>query len=200
LSTVGHREAFRAFARAAKRAGLRFMVIGGTYRDVAIRAASTRDIDVVLIDSPDVDAAAMQAAGFRRVRGARYAWRFDARGRSVDVEIAALASSTAPEGPFSIAYQHAESATIEGITVSVPRIDDYVVLKLIAAAADRRRRARDLADVQAALEAFADHSGVDLSVPAIRARLRDVYRVDAARLRDLVALLRQVPRPAIRRR
>ena len=34
LSTVGHRQAFRAFARAAKRAGIRFMVIGGTFRDV----------------------------------------------------------------------------------------------------------------------------------------------------------------------
>ena len=48
LSTVGHAAAFRAFARVARDAGVRFMVIGGTFRDVAIRAASTRDIDVVL--------------------------------------------------------------------------------------------------------------------------------------------------------
>jgi hypothetical protein len=33
-----------------RRAGVRFMVIGGIFRDVAIRAASTGDIDVVLVD------------------------------------------------------------------------------------------------------------------------------------------------------
>ncbi len=32
----------------------RFMVIGGTFRDVAVRPASTRDIDVVLIDRKEI--------------------------------------------------------------------------------------------------------------------------------------------------
>src|SRR5213593_3837821 len=92
LSTVGHRQAFRAFARAAKRAGVRFMVIGGTFRDIAVRAASTRDIDIVLVDQRDLDADMMRAAGFSPVPRVPHAWRYAARGRAVDLEIAATAS------------------------------------------------------------------------------------------------------------
>src|SRR5437899_3407086 len=90
LSTVGHRQAFRAFARAAKRAGIRFMLIGGTFRDVAVRAASTRDIDIVLIDQKDLTPELMAAAGFARVPRAPYVWRYDAEGRTVDLEIAGV--------------------------------------------------------------------------------------------------------------
>ena len=75
LSTVGHRQAFRAFARAAKRAGIRFMVIGGTFRDIAVRAGSTRDIDIVLIDRKHLAPELMAAAGFTRVPRAPYVWR-----------------------------------------------------------------------------------------------------------------------------
>jgi len=195
LSTVGHRQAFRAFARAAKRAGIRFMVIGGTFRDVAVRAASTRDIDIVLIDQKDLAPELMAAAGFMRVPRAPYVWRYDAEGRTVDLEIAAVASSTEPAGPFSVAFQHAETAVVEGIEVALPRIEDFVILKLLAAAADRRRRARDLADVQAALEAFAGRAGTRLSVPTVRARLRDLYGLEGQRLKDVVEIFRQVPRP-----
>jgi len=195
LSTIGHGRAFRAFARTAKRAGIRFMVIGGTFRDVAVRAASTRDIDVVLIDRSDVDAELMRAAGFAPVPRSPHAWRYCAGGRTVDLEIAALASSTDPAGPFSVAFAQAETATIEGMRVTVPRIEDYVILKLLAAASDRRRRARDLADVQYALEAFPARRRTSLSVAGIRARLRDLYEVQGQRLKDLVALFRQVPRP-----
>ena len=77
-----------------------------------------------------------------------------------------------------------------------PRIEDYVVLKLLAAAANRRRRARDLADVQGALEAFPERAATSLSIAGVRARLRDVYAVQGQRLKTLVALFRQVPRPA----
>lgn len=84
LSTVGHGEAFRAFARAARGAGIRFMVIGGTFRDVAIRAASTRDIDVVLVDRDRLDAKVMAKAGFARVSGAPHAWRFRSGDREVE--------------------------------------------------------------------------------------------------------------------
>jgi predicted nucleotidyltransferase len=66
LSTVGHAAALRAFARAAKRAGVRFMVIGGTFRDVAVRASTTRDIDVVLVDRHELDEEAMAGEGFER--------------------------------------------------------------------------------------------------------------------------------------
>lgn len=66
LSTAGHGEVFRAFAGVAERAGIRFMVIGGTFRDVAVRAGSTRDIDVVLIDAAEPPEAAMTAAGSSR--------------------------------------------------------------------------------------------------------------------------------------
>src|SRR4029077_5335995 len=88
LRPVGHRQAFRAFARTAKRAGVQFMVIGGTFRDVAVRAASTRDIDIVLIDRKDMDPALMAEAGFSRVPRSPHVWRYDAEGRTVDVEIA----------------------------------------------------------------------------------------------------------------
>ena len=195
LSTVGHRRAFRAFARAAKRAGVQFMVIGGTFRDVAVRAASTRDIDIVLIDRKNMDPALMAEAGFSRVPRSPHVWRYDAEGRTVDVEIAAVASSTEPGGPFSVAFQHADIAVVEGIEVVVPCIEDFVILKLLAAAADRRRRARDLADVQATLEVFAGRAGSRLSVPALRARLRDLYGLQGQRLKDVVEIFRQVPRP-----
>jgi len=196
LSTVGHREAFRAFAEAARAAGIRFMIIGGTFRDVAVRSASTRDIDVVLIDRKELDPEMMRAAGFSRVSGSPQAWRYRAGDRTVDVEVAALASSTEPTGPFSVAFQHAERRTIEGLRAAVPRVDDYVILKLFAAAADRRRLARDLADVQHVLDAFPERSATELSIPAVRARLRDLYGVWGERLKDMLALLRQVPRPA----
>ena len=117
----------------------------------------------------------MTAAGFTRVPRAPYVWRYDAEGRTVDLEIAAIASSTEPEGPFSVAFHHADPRVVEGIEVTVPRIEDFVILKLLAAVADRRRRARDLADVQSALETFAGRAGARLSVPAVRARLRDLY-------------------------
>jgi predicted nucleotidyltransferase len=196
LSTIGHREAFRAFADAARAAGIRFMVIGGTFRDVAVRSASTRDIDVVLIDRKELDPEMMKAAGFSRVSGSPHAWRYRAGDRTVDVEVAALASSTEPAGPFSVAFQHAERRRIEGLRAAVPRVDDYVILKLFAAAADRRRLARDLADVQHVLEAFPERAVTELSIPAVRARLRDLYGVRGERLKDMLALLRQVPRPA----
>jgi hypothetical protein len=172
------------------------MVIGGTFRDVAVRAASTRDIDIVLIDRKDLDPALMAEAGFSRVPRSPHVWRYDAEGRTVDVEIAAVASSTEPGGPFSVAFQHADIAVVEGIEVVVPCVEDFVILKLLAAAADRRRRARDLADVQATLEAFAGRAGTRLSVPALRARLRDLYGLQGQRLKDVVAIFRQVPRPA----
>jgi len=173
LSTVGHRQAFRAFAR----------------------AASTRDIDIVLIDQKDLAPELMAAAGFMRVPRAPYVWRYDAAGRTVDLEIAGVASSTEPEGPFSVAFHHADTRVVEGIEVTMPRIEDFVILKLLAAAADRRRRARDLADVQATLEAFARRAGTRLSVPALRARLRDLYGLQGQRLEDVVAIFRRVPRP-----
>lgn len=195
LSTIGHAEAFRAFAGVAKQAGFRFMLIGGTFRDVAIRASSTRDIDVVLIDREDVDDGEMRAAGFRRRRGTRYAWSYRARGnRVVEIEIAALASSSGSEGPFSVAARHAVTTTVEGTLVSVPTTEDYVALKLIAAAADRRRTARDLADVQFALEAHPDRANDTLSVAGIRARLRDLYGIRGERLKEITSLFRAVPR------
>src|SRR3989454_5933831 len=193
LSTVGHRQAFRAFARAAKRAGIRFMVIGGTFRDIAVRTGSTRDIDIVLIDRKDLDPALMAGAGFTP---AAHVWRYDAKGRTVDLEIAAVASSTEPEGPFSVAFQHADTRVVEGIEVTVPRIEDFVILKLLAAVADRRRRARDLADVQSALVALAGRAGARLSVPAVRARLRDLYALQGQRLKDVMAMFRLVARSA----
>ena len=198
LSTVGHREAFRAFARAARAAGIRFLVIGGTFRDVAIRSASTRDIDVVLIDRKELDPETMRGAGFARVPGSPHAWRYRVGDRSVDLEVAAVASSTEPRGPFSVAFQHAQRKTIEGTRVAVPRVEDYVILKLCAAAGERRRRARDLVDVQHALEAFPKLTATVLSIPAIRARLRVLYGVRGEQLKDMIALLRQVWRPPAR--
>jgi predicted nucleotidyltransferase len=195
LSTVGHRAAFRAFARAARRAEIRFMVIGGTFRDVAVRAASTRDIDIVLVDAPAMDAAAMAAAGFERVPGSPHAWRYRTRTGSVALEIAAVASSRETRGPFSVAYQQAERRTIEGIRVAVPRVEDYVILKLWAAASSHRRRARDLVDIQYVFEAFPGRLKATLSVAAIRGRLRKLYGVSGERLTKLIGLLRQVPRP-----
>src|SRR5262245_51838030 len=172
------------------------MVVGGTFRDIAIRAASTRDIDVVLVDCTELPKDAMRRGGFRPVTGAKHAWRYGRRGQpNIDLEVAALASSTEAVGPFSIAYQHSRTARIEGITVRVPRLDDFVILKLLAAAAEIRRRSRDLADVQFALEAFPDEAadGV-LTFACLRARIRDVYRVGGNRLKEVVALLSQARR------
>jgi predicted nucleotidyltransferase len=198
LSTVGHAEAFKAFARVARRAGVRFMVIGGTFRDIAVRAASTRDIDIVLVDRTELPAAAMRKAGFTRAPHSLHAWRYGARGRTVDLEIAAVVSSRAdasePHGPFSVAFEHARPARIEGVTVPVPQIEDYVVLKLLAAVADRRRLTRDLTDVQYALTAFPEAVHPSLSIPALRGRLRDLYGVRGRQLNELVALLRETRR------
>lgn len=172
------------------------MVIGGTFRDAVVRAASTRDIDVVLIDQGRDAPAWLEPAGFERVAGSKYHWRFAVRGRTIDLEIAAIASSKGTGGPFSIAARHAEKAVIDGVRVTVPRIEDYVILKLLAAASDVRRRARDLADVQAAFDAFPDRALSSLSIAGLRSRLRDEYGIDGPQLKDLVALLRKIPRPA----
>ena len=192
LSSVGHGAAFRAFAQAARRAGIQFMVIGGTFRDVAIRAASTRDIDIVLIDRRTLPNELMEDAGFTRIAGSRHAWRYTSRGHLVDLEVAAIASSENPSGPFSIAVQHARRITIEGIKAAAPQIEDYVILKLLAAAADHRRRARDLVDVQFVLEA--EPANPALSIAVLRARLRDVYGIAGQQLKDLVGMLREVAR------
>ena len=198
LSTVGHAEAFKAFARVARRAGVGFMVIGGTFRDIAVRAASTRDIDIVLVDRQELPVQAMQQARFTRVPRSPHAWRYAARGRTVDLEIAAVASSQTsaaePRGPFSVAYAHARSAKIEGVTVPVPQIEDYIILKLLSAVADRRRLTRDLADVQSALAAFPEAAHPSLSIPNLRRRLRDLYGMRGQRLNELVALLRETRR------
>jgi hypothetical protein len=69
-----------------------------------------------------------------------------------------------------------------------------VVLKLIAARADRRRQARDLLDVQFALEAYPELSKTTLAIPAIRSRLRELYGIRGENLRDLLALFRQASR------
>jgi hypothetical protein len=195
LSTVGHAEAFKAFARVAQREGVRFMVIGGTFRDVRVRAASTRDIDIVLVDRQELPAPAMRKAGFTRAPRSPQAWRYVARGRTVDLEIAAVASSESsagePRGPFSVAYEHARTAKIEGVTVLVPRIEDYVILKLLSAVADPGRLTRDLADVQDALAAFPETGRPLLSIPALRGRLRDLYGVRGRRLSELATLLRE---------
>jgi hypothetical protein len=117
----------------------------------------------------------------------------------VRLEVAAIASSTKPTGPFSLAFQNADEMIIEGIRATVPRIEDYVILKLLAASADRRRRARDLADVQYAIERAYPERADALAIPRIRARLRDVYGLGGERLKELVDLYRQVPRPRLRR-
>jgi len=123
--------------------------------------------------------------------------RYAARGRTVDLEVAAVASLQArgePRGPFSVAFEQARSATIEGVKVTVPRVEDYVILKLLAAAADQRRMTRDLADVQDTLAAFPEREHPPLSIPALRARLRNLYGVRGRQLTELVALLREVRR------
>lgn len=171
------------------------MVIGGTYRDVAVRASSTRDIDVVLVDANELPEKVMREAGFESIEESPHAWRFAAGRRPAVVEVAAVASSREAKGPFSVAYHEAETRMIEGLRVRVPRIEDYVILKLLAADADPRRRGRDLADVQFALEAYAERAAYELSVAALRARLRDRYGITGEKLRRIVALLRVVPRP-----
>jgi hypothetical protein len=193
LSTIGHGPVFRDLVRALEAAGIRFMVIGGTFRDVAIRAASTRDIDIVLIDRQAMPEGLLEGAGFRRLPDSPWAWERSSEGRKVEVQVAALASTKAPQGPFSVASRQAEVRKIEGIDVLVPRIEDYVILKLVAAAEDRKRRARDLADVQDALEAGPESRS--LSTSALRARMRDVYGFERARREELVSLLRSIPSP-----
>jgi len=179
-----------------KRESVDFLVIGGTFRDVAIRASSTRDIDVVLIDRKDLPDAAMRRAGFLRDPESVHAWRYRAGGRTVELQVAALASSEGGSGPFSTAARNAEVARIEGLHVKVPRIEDFVILKLLAAEANPRRRARDLADVQYAIEAYPEESSGRLSIPALRARMRNLYAVSGRRLKELTALLRALPRAA----
>jgi hypothetical protein len=195
LSTVGHRAAFRAFARAAERTGLRFMVIGGTFRDVAVRPSSTRDLDIVLVDQKELPEDMMESAGFHRVPRSPHAWQFSRRGTAVELQVAALATSGSRRGPFSIAFEHAMPRKIEGCEVLTPRLEDYVILKLLAADDDARRRNRDLADVQSAFFAYPELCDTTLSIPSLRARLRDLYGVKDTKLRGLTALLRQVPRP-----
>jgi predicted nucleotidyltransferase len=195
LSTVGHRAAFRAFARVAEHAELRFMVVGGTFRDVAVRPSSTRDIDIVRVDRKELPEEPMQSAGFVRVEGSPHAWRFTRRGAEVELQVAALASSRSLAGPFSIAFKEAVSRKIEGCEVMAPRIEDFVILKLLAANSEVRRRNRDLADVQSTFFAYAQLCSTTLSIASLRARLRDVYGIDGAKLRSLTTLLRQVPRP-----
>lgn len=194
LSTVGHADALRAFARAAQAARVRFMLIGGTYRDVLVRAMSTRDIDVVLVDRDQVPEEAMQEAGFSRNPRLRHAWRYRAGDRVVDLEIAATASTSEGSGPFSVAFRYSRRVSVEGCRVAVPRVEDYLILKLLAAASDHRRRARDLLDVRFALDAYPKESRGALSVPALRARMRDLYGIRGEQLKELTALLRQVPR------
>ena len=140
----------------------------------------------------------MRDAGFKRAPHSPHAWRYGSRERIVDLEVAAIATSRAdaidPRGPFSVAFEHARTATIEGIRVTVPRIEDYVILKVLAAAADRRRLMRDIADIQQAFAAYPERKHPSLSIAALRGRLRDLYAVRGTRLNDLVALLRQARR------
>jgi hypothetical protein len=89
---------------------------------------------------------------------------------------------------------NARKKRIEGVTVLVPAVEDYVVLKLLAATSDARRRARDLLDVQDTLAAYADLSRTTLSVAGLRARLRDLYGLKGERLTDLVASRPLLPR------
>ncbi|HET6202023.1 MAG TPA: hypothetical protein VFI25_04375 [Planctomycetota bacterium] len=196
LSTVGHGEAFRAFCKAADRMGVRFLVIGGTYRDALVRAMSTRDIDVVLVDRDSLSREVMAEEGFRPVEGFPFSWHYLRGGKPVEVQVGAVASSRAAKGPFSTALAHAEEATIEGRKVLVPRIEDYVILKLLAVEADPRRSYRDLGDVQMVLEAFPELRSTRLSVQAIRARLRDPFGIPGPRLRAHTARFRAVHRVA----
>lgn len=196
LSTIGHAEAFRAFCRAADRMGARFLVIGGTYRDALVRAMSTRDIDVVLVDRESLSREVMEEEGFRRVEGSSYSWLFLRGEKPVELQIGAVASTGPGKGPFSTALAHAEEATIEGRKVLVPRIEDFVILKLLAVEAEPRRSYRDLGDVQMVLEAFPELRPKRLSVEGIRARLRDLYGIAGPRLRSHAARFRAVHRVA----
>jgi hypothetical protein len=171
------------------------MVIGGTFRDVAVRPSSTRDLDIVLVDQKELPEDVMTSAGFQRVPPSPHAWRFSRRGTTVDLQVAALAASGSRRGPFSVAFEHAVPRMIEGCEVLTPRLEDYVTLKLLSAADDARRRNRDLADVQSAFFAYPELCNTTLSIPSLRARLRDLYGVTGTKLRALTVLLRQVPRP-----
>jgi hypothetical protein len=91
--------------------------------------------------------------------------------------------------------KEAVSRKIEGCEVLTPRLEDYVILKLLAAHSDVRRRNRDLADVQSTFFAYPDLCSTTLSIPSLRSRLRDLYGIEDGKLRSLTALLRQVPRP-----
>jgi hypothetical protein len=76
----------------------------------------------------------MESAGFSRVSGSPHAWRFARRGADVELQVAALAASSSRGGPFSVALEQAVSRKIEGQKVLTPRIEDYLILKLLAAA------------------------------------------------------------------
>lgn len=187
LSTVGHAETLQALAAAARTARVRFMLIGGTYRDAFVRAGSTRDIDLVLADEMSLPDSAMKAAGFARKGGSTHAWERRVGSHVVLVEIAAIATPKGDAGPFSVAYRQAKLATVDGVRVRVPRIEDYIVLKLIAADAEQRRFTRDLTDVRDALESTA---GSAVSISSLRARMRDLYGFPRDKLNRLVAILR----------
>jgi len=136
----------------------------------------------------------MRAAGFTRAPHSAHAWHSSAGGRTAELQVAAVASSADPGGPFSTAFQQAETRVIEGIRVPVPCIEDHVILQLLAAVADRRRFAPDLLDVQYTLEAYPASATGPLAVPALHARRRDLYGIRGDRLKRLVALLRQARR------
>ena len=148
LSTIGHAAVFRALARVARQAGIS---LHGHRRHVSRRRRPCRQ----------------HARHRRRLdRSPRLARRPDAAGRLSTC--ARLAACMAPRverprrgrrgcgggfldgtsSPFSVAFQNARKVRIEGIAATVPRLEDYVVLKLLAAAAERRRTARDLTDIQ----------------------------------------------------
>jgi hypothetical protein len=80
------------------------------------------------------------------------------------------------------------------VKVAVPALEDYVVLKLLAAESNARRRGRDLLDIQYVLAAYPFDAR--LTIPAVRARLRDEYGETSERLKRLTALFRGVARPA----
>ncbi len=136
-----------------------------------VRAASTWHIDVVLVDREEIDPEIMLDAGFSPVPASRHAWEYESDGRAVRLEIAAVASSKQAAGPFSVALRHAERRTIAGA--------GRATSPTCSTRSKRSRSAR----------------AGDLSVPAIRLRLRDAYGKRGPELKDLVALYRAVPRP-----
>jgi hypothetical protein len=71
----------------------------------------------------------------------------------------------------------------------MPRLEDWVALKLIAALSGPRRRLRDLLDVRWAIEGATARQRRALSIPALRVRLRDAYGLAPTKLLDALALL-----------